>query len=160
FGLDGGDVGDLLHVEQGGGARHHILAEGGGGGDHVAVVGGELGHQRRQVLGKAVRVGRVVGLQYLRHTGYLRGCLSNGLAAEAGDQDMNITRQLAGSGDGVQRGWLQRRVVVLGDDQRRHQITFASLRSLSTSSATEATFTPALRAGGSFTWTMVRRGLK
>src|SRR3546814_11857197 len=54
---------------------------------------------------------------------------------------------------------LQGRVVVLGDDQRRHQITLASLRSLSTSSATEATFTPALRAGGSFTATLVSRGV-
>src|SRR3546814_5393536 len=77
----------------------------------------------------------------------------------SGDQDVSLARQLPGGGHGVQRGRLQGRVVVLGDDQRRHQITLASLRSLSTSSATEATFTPALRAGGSFTATMVSRGL-
>src|SRR3546814_18239067 len=75
------------------------------------------------------------------------------------DEEVSRARQLRGSGHGVQSGRLQGRGVVLGDDQRRHQITLASLRSLSTSSATEATFTPALRAGGSFTATMVSRGL-
>ena len=38
------------------------------------------------------------------------------------------------------------------------QITFASVFSLATSSATEPTFTPALRFGGSATFSVVRRG--
>jgi hypothetical protein len=38
--FDGGDFGDLGHIEQGGDARRDVLAEGGGRGQDVAVAGG------------------------------------------------------------------------------------------------------------------------
>ena len=50
------------------------------------------------------------------------------------------------------------RAVVLGMDENAHQITLASLRSLSTRPATSSTMTPAWRCGGSFTETTVSRG--
>jgi len=46
---------------------------------------------------------------------------------------------------------LRTSVVVLGDDERRHQMTPASFFSLSTSSAAVLTLTPARRFGGSVT---------
>src|SRR5262249_29952064 len=84
--------------------------------------------------------------------------LGGRLGVLARDQQMHLAADLAGGSDGVERGRLDRRVVVLGQQQDRHQITFASLRSLSTSSLTLFTFTPDLRLAGSTTFRVLTRG--
>ena len=67
--------------------------------------------------------------------------------------------QLGGGGDGAAGGLLDAGGVEFEQDEGRHrQITFASVLSLFTSSATDFTFTPALRLGGSLTFSVVRRG--
>ena len=55
-----------------------------------------------------------------------------------------IAGDFFGGGQRVQRGGFERPVVVFGNDESSHQITRASVLSLSTSSATEPTLTPAL----------------
>ena len=87
------------------------------------------------------------------------GFIGDGLTAGTGDQDMDIATKRAGGGDGVKGGGPQRAVVVFGQDESAHQITFASLRSFSTSSETEPTLTPAARAGGSVTESTFTRGV-
>src|ERR1051326_2959158 len=74
------------------------------------------------------------------------------------EQD-EIAADLLGRRHGMEGGRLQTGIVMLGDQQERHQITLASLRSLSTSSATLFTLTPAWRFGGSPTLSVFRRGL-
>src|SRR5262249_16675040 len=76
----------------------------------------------------------------------------------ARDEDMDLAADLLRGGDGIARGGLQRPVVVLGDDEDGHQITFASLRSFSTSSFASATLTPALPLGGSTAFKVVNLG--
>src|SRR5688572_29420726 len=71
---------------------------------------------------------------------------------------MDVAAELLRRGHCVERGFLDRPVVVLGQNQNRHQMTFASLRSLSTSAFTSATLAPALRFAGSTTLSVVRRG--
>jgi len=105
-----------------------------------------------------VRIGRVVGNQHLGHAGNARGRLGGCLAAATGDQHMDFTTQCLRGRDGVMRCGLQFVVAVLSNYQSAHQITFASLRSLSTSSATEPTLMPALRSGGGSTFNTRMRG--
>src|SRR5262249_58490847 len=91
----------------------------------------------------------------------------HGAAAGAGDENMHIAARrpsdfggsLAGGGDGVQGRGLQCPVVVLGNNENRHQITRASLFNLSTSSCTEPTLTPPPRFGGSSTFSVTSRGV-
>ena len=118
----------------------------------------QLQQQGGDVLGQPVGIGRVVAQQHLGDAGNLGTRLGRRLGVLSGHQQMNLTADLAGGGDGVERGRLDRRVVVLGQQQDRHQITFASLRSLSTSSLTLFTFTPDLRLAGSTTFRVLTRG--
>ena len=78
----------------------------------MAVIRGELHDQRRDVLGEAMIVGRVVGEQHLCHAGDLRRRLGDRAAAGAGDQDMHVAAGLVGDlargGDRVQGRGLQR----------------------------------------------------
>src|SRR5581483_2431271 len=78
-------------------------------------------------------------------------------AALARDQHMNIAADLLCGGQRLQRRIKQHLVVVLGKKKCRHQIAPASF-SLPTSSATDATFAPALRPLGSVVVTTSRRG--
>src|SRR5262249_4888240 len=96
--------------------------------------------------------------QHLGDAGNLGTRIGRALGVLAGDEQVDVAADLAGGGDGVERGRLDRRVVVLGQQQDRHQITFASLRSLSTSSLTLFTFTPDLRLAGSTTFSVFTRG--
>src|SRR3954452_18063155 len=64
---------------------------------------------------------------------------------------MNVAADLLRGGERVERRFLQRLVVVLGENQNAHESTLASLRSLSISALGSATFTPALRLEGSTT---------
>src|SRR5690606_22989499 len=75
----------------------------------------------------------------------------------AGDEHMHLAAQRLGRGQRLGGGILQALVVVFGNQQRRHQITPASF-SLPTSSATEPTFAPAWRPGGSTVLATVSRG--
>src|SRR3954451_14232439 len=76
-----------------------------------------------------------------------------------GDQCMHLTQRRGG------RNRTARRLLDAGgvefekNEARHRQITFASVRSLLTSSATEPTFWPALRFGGSDTLRIVNRGV-
>ncbi len=156
------DVGDLHHVEQRGDARHQILALRRRRGEQMRVLRRQADQQRRDILGEAVAIGRVVGDQHLRHAGDLGGGIGGGAAILAGDEDVDVAgaglRQLGGGGGGVQGGGLDRIVVVLGDDENSHQMTLASVLSLVTSSSTEPTLTPPWRFAGSSTLSVTRRG--
>jgi hypothetical protein len=86
----------------------------------MAVTGGQVGHQRRQVLGQAVGVGRVVGDPHPGDAGQLRRLLRGALAGRAGDQQVDLGADLAGGGHRVQGSRLDRVVVVLGNHQDAH----------------------------------------
>ena len=152
------DVGDLHHVEQRGDARHEVLAGGGRRRDDRVVGRRQRHDQRRQRLGQHVLVGRVVGEQHLGDAVELRGRFRDGARALARDQHMHRLAQRLGGGERLVGRVLERLVVVLGDQKRRHQITPASFLSLSTSSATVFTLTPALRPGGSVVFSTSSRG--
>jgi len=125
----------------------------------VAVVRGHGQHLRRDVFGQTVRQMRGIGQQHLRHASGLGSLVGHGARVGAGDQHVHVASDLGGGGDGVQGCALELGVIVFGNNQRRHdQTTFASFLSLSTSAATSATLMPALRAGGSLTFSVFRRG--
>src|SRR6185437_4780547 len=100
----------------------------------------------------------VVGDQHLAHARDRGGFGGDAGAARPGHQYLHLA-ELRCRRDGVQRCRLERFAVVFGEDQDRHQITRASFLSLSTSSATEPSFLPAWRFGGSATLSVVSRGL-
>ena len=116
------DVGDLGHVEQGRDPRHDVLAEGGGRGDEVAVALGKADQQGRQVLGDAVLVGRIVGVQDLAHAGDLRCGLGHRPGAGARHQHVDLAAERLRRGDRVEARPLQLGVVVLGEDQNAHKL--------------------------------------
>src|SRR5436309_408676 len=76
----------------------------------------------------------------------------------AGDQYVDVARQLLGGGDDLVGVVLQGRVVVVGDDENGHQSTPASFFSFMTRSAADSTLMPPARFGGSVTLTTFRRG--
>ena len=70
---------------------------------------------------------RAVGDQHLGDTGNLGGGLRGGIATGAGDQHVNVpAADLLGSGHGVQRRRLQRRIVVFCNDKNAHFLFLAS----------------------------------
>ncbi len=165
-GVDLGDFRDLGHVQLGGHARQDVLAVRGGRGQDVRVVVGDgqrlLGH----VLGQAVAEVGGVGQQDLGHAGDLGGGIGRGLGVGAGHQHVYVAAALGCGGHGVERGALDRLIVVFSNDECSHvispprsQITLASFFSFCTSVATSGTITPALRLGGSTTFRVDRRGL-
>jgi hypothetical protein len=111
----------------------------------------QLDDQRRDVLREEVAQVRRVCQQDLLHAGGLRRRLGRVAAIVAGDEDMHVGVDLLRRGERVERRLAHRPVVVLRENQDRHQSTFASLRSLSTSAFTSATLAPALRFEGSTT---------
>jgi hypothetical protein len=83
-----------------------------------------------------------------------------GAASAAQHQHMDIAADLRGGGHGAAGRLADGAFAAVGENEDSHaQITFASLRSLSTSSATEAALRPAWRFGGSSTFSTVRRGV-
>ncbi|CAG8871198.1 hypothetical protein PS627_04352 [Pseudomonas fluorescens] len=72
-GFDRDDFRDLVDVQQRGHAWQHVLAIGGRRGQHMAVALAQLGHQRRYVFRQLMRVGCIVGHQYLGDASDLRG---------------------------------------------------------------------------------------
>ncbi|CAB3775205.1 hypothetical protein LMG29542_08587 [Paraburkholderia humisilvae] len=125
-------------------------------------------HRRLDVFREARGQLRRVGEQHLRDARDLRGRVGGALRVVARDQHVDVaTHEFANrvrSSHGVQRRGLQRRVVVFSNYQNRHFVslraysTLASFFSFSTSVFTSGTFTPALRAGGSLTFSVFRRG--
>src|SRR5512145_626809 len=101
---------------------------------------------------------RRIGVEDLLYSGDLGGGFRSLPRIMAGDEDMDLRAELLRRCDGVEGRLLEGLVVVLGEDQDSHQITFASLRNFSTSAFTSATFTPALRLEGSTTFNVDRRG--
>src|SRR6266446_108945 len=121
---------------------------------------GEPDEERGDILGQPMVVGRIIGEQHLPDPGDRSSGLSDRAAVLAGHQDVDVfPGDFLGGGNGVEGRRLQRRIVVLRDDQRSHQITRASVLSLSTSSATEPTLRPPSRFGGSSTLSTTRRGV-
>ncbi|MNN43934.1 hypothetical protein D3C81_1582000 [compost metagenome] len=96
-------------------------------------------------------IGRGVGQQHLGHAGDLGGGFGHRAATGTGDQHMDVATDLLRGRHGVEGGGGQGGVVVFGNDENGHQITFASFFSFSTSSATDLTLMPALRAAGAST---------
>ncbi len=104
-------------------------------------------------------VGGRVGEQHLGHAVKLGGGFRDRFAIVAGDQNVHLGAERLGGGQRLVGRVLERDIVVLGEEKCRHQIAPASFLSLSTSSATDFTFTPALRTGGSEVLTTSSRGL-
>ena len=66
FGVDHrNDLGNLLHVDQRGEARHHVLAGGGGGSEEGVVTRGEADEEVGGGLGEEFVKYRIVGDQHL-----------------------------------------------------------------------------------------------
>ena len=125
----------------------------------MAVAAGQGQHLRGHVLGQAVVEVRRVGVQHLGHAGDLRRRGGRSGGAGTGHQHVDLAATGQRGGHGVERGALDGRVVVFGNDEGCHgQITFASFLSLATSAATSGTFTPAPRLGGSDTLSVLMRG--
>src|SRR5215469_13530236 len=121
---------------------------------------GELDDERRHVLCKCVFVSGIVGEQHPLYAGDLGGGLGDRTAILARYEYVDVlTGDLCSRRDSVQRRRPQRDIIVFGDDEGGHQITRASVLSLSTSSATEPTLTPASRFDGSSTFSTTRRGV-
>ena len=145
------DVRKLGDVEQRRDARHHVLAHGGRGGEQCVVVAGHRLQQQRKIFGERLGVGVMLDMDHLGDAGDLRRRLGDAGAILAGHQHVNVTVEGGRGGHRVQHGRHQLVVVMLGENQNAHQITFASFFNLLTSSATSATLTPAWRLGGSST---------
>ncbi|CRM62183.1 hypothetical protein [Pseudomonas sp. 25 R 14] len=150
------DLGDLVDVQLRGNAWQDVFAVGGSGSQDVAVGSAKLCNQRRDVFRQLVRVGSVVSQQYFAHASYFCCGFSHGASALTGDQYVDVATDFGGGSNGVQGGRGQHLVIVFGDYEDSHdQITFASFFSFSTSSATDLTLIPALRAAGASTLTVL-----
>ena len=118
------------------GPGQEILAELVGGRQHVAVVPARLTTSAARVSATdAVGIAGVVGAKHLADTRYLGGGLGHRGAVLTGNQHVHIIAELAGGGNGIQgrRAW-RFSLSCSATTRTLIQITFASLRSLSTSS--------------------------
>ena len=138
--VDGDDVGDLRDVEQRSDARQEVLAGRRVSRQHVRVTLADFGDEQRHVLGQLMSVGGVVCKQHFLHAADRGRLIGNGFASGTGNQHVDIAAEFFRGGDDVQRDGLERRVVVFRNDENTHEITFASLRNLSTSSSTVFNF--------------------
>ena len=89
----------------------------------MAVALREPRHQRRQVLGDAVGVGFVVGVQHPGDAGHPCRRLGHGARARARDQQVHLLAQRAARRDRVEARPLQLRIVVLGEYEDAHPLT-------------------------------------
>ena len=154
-----GNIADRLAVEQRGHARHDVLAHRRRRGQQMRIAGRERNQQRRHRLGQRVGIGRIIGQQHLGHTRQLARRRGGGLHALAGHQHMHLAELRRRSHRGTRRLLDDAGFVVQQYQNGHDQITFASVFNLATNSATEPTFTPACRFGGSATETTVSRGV-
>ena len=152
-----------VNVEEGRHPWQHVLARGGRRRHDGLIIPGQRHDQGRDRLGELVRIGRCVGQQHLLDAVELRRRVGRGLRIGAGHQHMHRCAKGLGGGERLVGGVLEMSVIVLGDQQSGHsfdpsQSTPASVLSFWTSSATEPTFTPALRPPGSAVLSTFRRG--
>ena len=117
--IDAGHLGDLRHIQQGGHARHEVLAVGGGGGHHVAVVLGQRHHLGSNDLGQRLGQRRIIHHLHLGDARHLGGDLRDGIHAAAQHQQVHLT-QPGGRIHGLQRGAFQGLVVVFCNNQYCH----------------------------------------
>src|SRR5690606_37204593 len=158
-GLNGNNVGNLGDVKLGSHTRCHVLAGSRCGEQDVAVVSSHCQHLSGNVFRQAVLKRSTIGQDHFGNTGDFGGLLSHGVGTVACHQDMDVTTNGCCGGYRAQRRSLELGVVVFSNNQIRHdQTTFASFLSLSTSVATSGTMMPALRAAGSTTFSVLRRG--
>ena len=153
-----GDLGNLHDIEQRGDPRHEVLG-GRGGRRHDGVVARRQGDdQRRHRLGQHVIERRGVRDQHLADPVKLCGRGRRACAIAAGDQHVNLGTERQGGRQRLGGRVFQAGIVMLGDQKGRHHSIPASFFSLPTSSATEPTLPPALRAGGSAVLSTSSRG--
>ena len=155
---DGGNIRDLRHIEQRRDARQEVLAEGRRRGQHMAVILGETEDERGVVFRGCVFQRRRIGEQHFGDAGQLRGFVGDRAAIGADDQQVDVAADRGCGADDMAGDAFEALIVVLGDNEIRHQMTCASCMSLSTSSSTEPSFLPPWRFCGSLTCRMVRRG--
>src|SRR5208282_5220760 len=106
--------------------------------------------QRRERLGKAMRVSRIVRDAHLRDAGKLRRRRGGGAHGFARDEDVDGAPEFERGGQRTRRHVAQSPARDFRQKKNRHrQITPVSLCNLATSSATDLTLTPALRPPGS-----------
>jgi hypothetical protein len=75
---------------------------------------------RRDVLGGEAGKVRRIGVQHFRDAGNLRRCLGRSLRVAARDEDVQVAADLLRRGDRVEHRSLQRRVIVVGNDEYGH----------------------------------------
>jgi len=124
----------------------------------MAVVARDGNDQRAQTFRQRMGIVRRIGHQHFFHAGNRRCRLCGGSALVSCNQYVDVTADLQSCGNRVEKRRLDGGVVVFANKQSSHQITFASLLSFSTSSCTLLTSLPALRFGGSCTFSVFRRG--
>ena len=95
--------------------------------------------------------------QHFFHARQLGGGL-RGFVPGAGDENMDRRAESGGGGQSLGGGVVEVAVVDFGEKKSRHQSTPASFLSLPTRSATDPTFTPALRLEGSVVFSTFSRG--
>src|SRR5262249_35806400 len=103
------------------------------------------------ILGELVGVGGVIGDQHFGNTTNHGSGFSDATDVLPSDQDGDISTNLQRGRNGIERRGAQRAIGMFCNNQHSHQITFASFFSFSTSSATDFTLMPALRAAGAST---------
>ena len=148
----------MRDIERGGDARRDVLAARRRRRDEGVVVRHQRGDERCDILRERIAIGGIVGEQHLGDARDLRGGVGDGLRTRPGDEDMHLSPQLPGGGDGGERRVLEDGVVVLGENQAAHAIAPRTFN-LSTSSSTFLTLMPADRFDGSTTLRMVSRGV-
>src|SRR5262249_37336311 len=134
---------------------------GGGGHQRGALLLRQLGQHLRPRLGEVMRQRGVLDDE---HLGRVLARVGRGGLGARPDQDERdravVPRGLAREGDAGEGGAAQVPVGVLGEQEDfPHQSTFASLWSFATSSSTDATLIPALRAGGASIATVLTTGV-
>ena len=157
------DIGDLHHVEQSGNSRHDILAGGCRRRDDRLVGWRERDHQRSQRLRQHVLVGRLIRQQHLFHTVEIGGGFPQP-AGRTARRPARARRRRAPSPRSMPCGLRPLRLCCRARRSARWsceddlQIKPISFLSLSTSSPTVLTLTPALRPPGSMVFITSRRG--
>ena len=122
------------------------------------IIARQLNKERGQRFGQVMRIDRIICQQDFFDAVEAGGGLRRGFDPVAGDEDMDRFIQRLGRGQGLGRRLIERAIRNLGKKQDRHQITPASSLSFATSSAAEASLTPALRVGGATVFKILRRG--
>ena len=116
----------------------------------------QLDDHRRDILGQSVLQRRIVGDMHFGDAGDLRRLLGDAADIGASDDGMDLA-QLPSRGDRRQGGVLELAAFMLNPDERNHPTT-PIVFSLSISSSTEPTLTPASRFEGSATLSVWSRG--